>query len=84
MTADPTEPYRRERVAEINTLPGRRETLEAEYGQVWDTGQLQEDFTVEGFMAPLVVVKRKCDGQVGSMEFQHTPRFYFNFQPDER
>ena len=83
MTADPTEATRRQLVAEINADPGSREALEAEYGQVWDTGQLQEEFTVEGFMAPLVVVKRKCDGQVGSLMFQHHPRFYFNFQPDK-
>jgi hypothetical protein len=40
---------------------------------------LSEDFVVLGFMAPYVGVERKCDGQKGSMEFQHSPRFYFNF-----
>lgn len=34
-------------------------------------------------MAPLVVVRRKADGVKGSLEFQHNPRFYFNFQPHE-
>jgi hypothetical protein len=31
-----------------------------------------------------VVVKRKSDGVVGSLEFQHHPRFYFNFAEDKK
>jgi len=79
---DSTEQVRRELVAEINTDPGSRESLEAEHDQVWDTEQISEDFEVTGFMDPFVVVKRKSDGQVGSLEFQHLPRFYFNFRED--
>ncbi len=78
---DPTETIRRERVAEINLQPGSREALEAQYGQVWNTDQLSEDFEVLGFMAPLVVVRRKSDGRKGSLEFQHSPRIYFNYKP---
>lgn len=78
---DPTETIRRERVAEINLQPGSREAREAQYGQVWNTDQLSEDFDVLGFMAPLVVVRRKSDGRKGSLEFQHSPRIYFNYQP---
>ena len=78
---DPTETIRRERVVEINLQPGSREALEAQYGQVWNTDQLSEDFEVLGFMAPLVVVRRKSDGRKGSLEFQHSPRIYFNYQP---
>ena len=80
---DPTEPIRRERLAEINSDPGTREALEAKYGQVWTTDQLAEDFEVVGFMAPYVVVRRKADGVKGSLEFQHHPRYYFHFQPHE-
>jgi len=76
---DETEPLRRERLAEINAQPGSREALEAEYGRVWTTTELSEDFEVIGFAAPLVVVRRKLDGSKGSLEFQHNPRFYFNF-----
>lgn len=80
---DETEAIRRERVAEINSEPdANRASLEAQYGQVWDGSQLGEEFDVTGFMAPLVVVKRKSDGQVGSLEFTHMPRFYFNFVAD--
>ena len=81
--ADPTEPIRRERLAEINAEPGTREGLEAQYGKVWTTNELAEEFEVIGFMAPLVVVRRKVDGVKGSLEFLHNPRIYFNFQPHQ-
>lgn len=81
---DPTESLRRERVAEINATPGSRAALEAAHGRVWDTDELSDAFDVEGFMAPLVVVRRKTDGARGSLEFQHDPRFYFNWRTHER
>jgi len=80
---DRTESVRRQRLAEINAEPGSREALEAEHGQVWDTSQLAADFIITGFLAPVVAVRRKSDGMVGSLEFQHQPRFYFNFQPHQ-
>jgi len=76
---DPTEPIRRARLAEINATATGREHLQAMYGQVWDTAELTRDFEVIGFMAPLIVVRRKADGVKGSLEFQHYPRLYFNF-----
>jgi hypothetical protein len=78
---DPTETVRRERLTEINIVPGSRDDPEAKYGQVWDTGELTEEFQAIGFMAPLVVVRRRSDGVKGSLEFQGNPRFYFNWQP---
>jgi hypothetical protein len=78
---DPTETARREMLAEINAEPGSREYLEAKHGQVWDTSQLSEDYEVLGFMAPMVVVRRRSDRQKGSLYFQHQPRFYFGFEP---
>lgn len=80
---DQTEQIRRDMVAEINAAPGSREALEQQYGDVWDTKQLQELFQVQGFAAPLAVVKRREDGAVGTVMFQHSPRFYFNFELDE-
>ena len=77
---DPTEDYRRAKVEEINFEPGSREDLEARYNGVWDTNELQKDFEVSSFMAPYVIVIRKSDGVKGSLEFQHHPRFYFNFK----
>jgi hypothetical protein len=77
---DPTEELRRERLIEINAAPGTREALEAVHGQVWDTSQLAEDFEVIGFLAPVVVVRRRSDGVQGTLEFQHSPRMYFGWQ----
>ena len=57
-----------------------REELEQRYGQIWDTKELQRDFKVEGFLSPMVAVTRKSDGKRGSLEFQHMPRFYFDFK----
>ncbi len=82
--SDPTEPLRRQRLVEINAQPGSREALEAQHGQVWNTEELSQDFEVVGFLAPFVVVRRKSDGVKGSLEFQHNPRFYFNFKSDQR
>ena len=87
-THDETEEIRRSRLAAINSTvetddpTTERKRLEAQYGQVWDTAQLAEDFEVLGFMAPYIVVRRKSDGRKGSLEFQHLPRFYFNFALD--
>ena len=77
-----TDVLRRQRLAEINADPGDRDMLELIYGQMWDPDELARDFTVEGFLAPFVVVVRKRDGQRGSLEFQHHVRYYFNFVPD--
>lgn len=79
---DNTEEIRRELIEDINSNPGSREALTAVYGQVWDTQELSRDFEVIGFMAPFVVVKRKADGVKGSLEFQHSPRFYYSFKED--
>ena len=81
--SDPTEAIRKELLVTINAEPGSREALEAEHGKVWDTRQLGEDFEVLGFMAPLVVVKRKSNGRKGSLYFQHSPRYYYGFEADK-
>lgn len=79
--SDATEAARRERLVEINSQPAIRDDLEAKYGQVWSTSQMQQDFEALGFQAPYIVVRRRADGVKGSLEFQHNPRLYFNFQP---
>ena len=79
---DPSESERRRRLAEISAETCDRAALQAKYGQVWDTAELARDFIVIGFLSPYVVVRRKSDGLKGSLEFQHNPRFYFNWQPE--
>ncbi len=82
---DPTETIRIGRVAELtgqvesNDKGAERKRLEALHGQVWNTDELGREFDVIGFAAPLVVVRRKSDGMKGSLEFQHSPRLYFNW-----
>jgi hypothetical protein len=82
---DETEEYRRAKVQDINAQvessdkDAERKRLEAQHGQVWDSDQIRQEFEVIGFAAPFMVVKRKSDGKKGSLEFQHSPRFYFNF-----
>ena len=79
---DKTEGIRRLLVDVINVAPDERAELELEHGQVWDTEQLQDDFRVEGFLAPFIGVTRKVDNKKGLMMFQHNPRYYFNFKEE--
>jgi hypothetical protein len=50
----------------------------------WDTDQVRELFEVHGFLAPFVFVTRKKDGVKGMLEFTHSPRWYFNFVPEDK
>lgn len=77
---DTTESVRRDMQARINAERAERARIEATCGQVWNTTEMQRDFTVIGFGAPLIVVTRKSDNTKGSLYFQHSPRFYWGFQ----
>jgi len=81
-TSDEGEEFRRQRLAELNAEPGSQTALEMIYGKVWGTAELTQEFEIIGFLAPLVVVRRKADGCKGSLEFQHSPRLFFNFVPE--
>ncbi len=87
-TDDELEEVRRQRLVIINAAVEsqdaavERKRLATQNGRVWDASQLSEDFEVLGFMAPYILVRRKSDGLKGSFEFQHSPRFYFNFVLD--
>ena len=76
------ESRRRELVEELNSQQRTREDCERDFGKVWDATELQEDFIVEGFLAPFVSVTDKSTGNRGSLMFQHSPRFYFNLRMD--
>jgi len=56
-----------------------REELEKKYGDVWDTKELVREFEVISFLAPYVTVINRISGKRGTMTFQDSPRFYFNF-----
>lgn len=68
---------RRQRVsAETAT----RKALETKYGKVWNTEEPNEQFEQTGSMGLVILVRRRLDGRKGSMEFNHSPRFYFHFK----
>src|SRR4051812_30381996 len=77
------ESLRRARLAEINANPRDRDGLRSAHGEVWDTSELKRDFEVLGFAAPYAVVRRRADGVLGSLVFQHQPRYFFSFVADE-
>lgn len=83
LSPEEVEMARRQRATELNRIPGSGSQLEARYGRVWSPGELARDFEVIGFAAPYVVVRQRSDGALGSLEFQHHPRFYFNFELDQ-
>ena len=47
--------------------------------QTWTKEELMRDFEVKGFGHGLVVVRRRSDGVLGSLNFTHRPRNYFDF-----
>ena len=79
---DITDQLRRVRLAVLSAQSGDRRALEFRHGRVWDGAELGRDFEVMGFMAPYVVARRRTDQKLGSLEFQHHPRFYFNWRED--
>jgi hypothetical protein len=57
-----------------------REQIEAQYGRAWDTAHLARDFIVSAIIDHTVVVRRKEDDVVGTLEYQQGPPcLYFNF-----
>ena len=76
---DMTESLRMDILATTPVVP-ERALLEFRVGQVWDTDELCNDFTVESFLAPFVLVTRKADHAHGTLQFQPRPRFYHSFQ----
>lgn len=78
---DPTESARRALVQEVNQ-DAERTKLEEKYGEVMTTSQMQELYSVEGFLSPFVVCRRKSDGKRGTLMFSHAPRYYFSWQED--
>lgn len=63
-------------------MPLLAEQAKAEGKPTWDTASLQRDFEVVSFMAPFVVVRERASGRRGTMTFSHSPRVYFDFQPE--
>lgn len=58
-----------------------RTALEKFSPNVWTNEELLEEFEVEQFSPPYVIVIRKQDGVRGTVAFTESPRFYFYFCP---
>jgi hypothetical protein len=63
-------------------MPLTQKDFEDKYGQVWTTEELRNEFIVEGFLAPFVLVIRKSDNVKGTMTFSHMPRYYYDFREE--
>lgn len=75
--SDSTEDVRRQMIAD-----GQPQLdLAGDGGQQWTTEEMTRDFEVLGFAAPFVAVRRRSDGQKGFLEFTHSPRVYFGWNP---
>jgi len=73
---DETEGIRREMVQSIN-IGLEREEMEALHGKVFNTDEVAQEFSIEGFMAPFCLGKEKETGRKVLLMFQHDPRFYW-------
>ena len=60
-----------------------RKALEAKFGKVWSAKELKQDFIVTAFVGSTVVVRRKADDQVGTLEYTRRPHLFYNFQPNK-
>lgn len=68
------EPTKASELARLETVYG--------VGKVLTTDQVRERFEVISFLAPFCMVKERATSIRGTLEFQHSPRFYFNFVKD--
>ena len=80
---DPTVELRKQRAREINSRPRNRLALHRDFGDVWTHQEMAQEFDIVLWICPLVIVIRRSDGIKGSLLYQHQPRFYFRFYPDE-
>ena len=56
--------------------------LSEKHSEVLNTSEMTAKYQALGFLAPWVHVERREDGVRGTMEFTHSPRFYFHFVPE--
>lgn len=50
-------------------------------GKEWTTEEMTAEFEAIGFAAPFIIVRRKSDSVLGTLEFKHSPRKYWGFRP---
>ena len=61
----------------------KREELEKKYGKVWDVDEFVRDFDVRGILPyPLVKVLHKDSNKMGTVKYQVSPSYYFDWVED--
>lgn len=60
-----------------------KQQLEITGEELMTTAEATVAFEFISFCAPFVLVRRRADGVRGTLRFQHSPRFYYAFEPDE-
>jgi hypothetical protein len=78
-----SESAERQRMINSGQVTRELEQTVAEGGKTWTTEEMKAEFDVQGFAAPFVVVTRKSDGVLGTLEFKHDPRVYFGWLEDK-
>jgi len=62
--------------------PQSKETSEAIHGKVWTPEDFGHEFEIIGLFVSPMIVRRISDGARGTIEFQDSPRYYFNFREE--
>lgn len=72
----------KENPSSASSSTGTKTPEDYDEDKTWTTEQLLEEFEVLGFAMGFCVVKRKSDGQMGSLSFHHAPRVYYDWMAD--
>lgn len=64
-------------------LAERRKVLSHQFNDVMTTAEMMDLYEAVGFGGGLVVVRRRSDGVLGSLQFDHSPRLYYGFLQHE-
>ena len=83
MGNDATENIRRELVRELNAEPKGRAELGTQARSGVGHPGAGPRLRGHGIPRALVMVRRRSDAVLGTLFFQHEPRFYFGFSPTD-
>lgn len=73
---------RKEYARKLNAKPRPRADLDRLFQITLDPEQLRENYEVISFFAPFVYVRNKFSNAEDILVFQHSPRFYWQFEQD--
>lgn len=70
---------RRRKLRRIAPPHRTKAELEQEFGKVWDMQALAQEYVITSIIGNTVVVRRKADDVVGTLQHQSNPPLYFGF-----